>query len=83
MNLTGEGAEYGCARVAVDFDDDSWTIAVGMASAAAFVNNLGVNTQKLAWAQMKEGTGRGLWVAGMGLIVLASLLDFGALAFGP
>jgi uncharacterized membrane protein len=61
---------------------------VCLAIAAAFVNNLGVNLQKLAWTKKQTGTApeglyRSFWVLGMIGIVMASFFDFAALAFGP
>lgn len=71
-----------------EFDRNSWIIAVCLAIAAAFVNNLGVNLQKLAWTKKQTGSGpnslyRTFWLLGMVGIVMASFCDFAALAFGP
>lgn len=70
-----------------DFDQISWTIAVSLAILAAICNNLGVNFQKLAWVK-KQNNGnqksyRAIWVLGLMGIILASVFDFVALAFGP
>lgn len=70
------------------FDKTSWVIAVGLAIFAAFINNFGLNLQKLAWRRQQAGNVsphvyRFYWVVGMILIVMASVCDFVALAFGP
>lgn len=71
-----------------NFDKKSWVIAVSLAIFAAVLNNLGVNLQKLAWTrkqsnQIKQWNYRMVWIVGMIFVVLASVLDFVALAFGP
>jgi hypothetical protein len=63
-------------------------IAVTLAVFAALLNNLGVNLQKLAWTKKQSNLIRGsvyrtYWLAGMVCIVMASVFDFVALAFGP
>lgn len=63
-------------------------IAVTLAVFAALLNNLGVNLQKLAWTKKQSNMIRGsvyrtYWLFGMVCIVMASVFDFVALAFGP
>jgi hypothetical protein len=69
------------------FDQVSWVIAISLAILAAISNNLGVNFQKLAWTlkqkDEKKNKYRLVWLFGMMGIILASVFDFVALAFGP
>ena len=59
-----------------------------LAILAALANNFGVNLQKLAWTKKQSNVIRGsvyrtYWLLGMMCIVLASIFDIVALAFGP
>lgn len=59
--------------------DESWIIAVLVSVSAAFINNIGVNFQKLYYKQNQPI----LWMVGMVAITSASILDFTALSFAP
>ncbi|KAH9261369.1 hypothetical protein BASA81_000001 [Batrachochytrium salamandrivorans] len=79
-----------CTQEASDvaFDDQSWIISVCLAIFAALVNNFGLNLQKLAWTKKQSNVIRKsvystYWAVGMIFIIMASVLDFVALAFGP
>ena len=69
------------------FNQISWIIAISLAILAAISNNLGVNLQKLAWTKKQTNQAvrlyRIVWLLGMAGIILASVFDFVALAFGP
>jgi len=78
----------GCVTSAESsFNQISWVIAISLAILAAISNNLGVNFQKLAWTQKQRNEKRSkyrlMWGIGMAGIILASVFDFVALAFGP
>jgi hypothetical protein len=80
--------ESKCGQKQGDFDQQSWVIAVLLAVFAALLNNLGVNLQKLAWTKKQSSTispsvYRTYWLLGMSAVVMASVFDFVALAFGP
>jgi drug/metabolite transporter (DMT)-like permease len=89
-SLSNSTQANGCAvnEANKDFDQISFVIAIALAILAAISNNLGVNFQKLAWTKKQKGTAsvrkyRLIWVCGMLGIILASVFDFVALAFGP
>ncbi|KAH9261284.1 hypothetical protein BASA81_000988 [Batrachochytrium salamandrivorans] len=88
MNATLTGCNAPSEHSASDFDQNSWVIAICLAILAAVSNNLGVNFQKLAWTQRQTNKAsiskfRVVWTMGMLGIILASVFDFVALAFGP
>jgi len=61
-----------------------WIIGVVLATTASFVSNLGFNLQKLAHMRVKVTETyymSGIWITGLVLVVLASILDFIALGF--
>lgn len=87
-NVTLTGCHAPDGHSASDFDQNSWVIAICLAILAAVSNNLGVNFQKLAWTQRQTNKAslskfRFVWTLGMLGIILASVFDFVALAFGP
>jgi hypothetical protein len=90
VNTTGTNItdEAKCGENQGEFDQNSWIIAVVLAIFAALLNNLGVNLQKLAWTKKQSSTispsvYRTYWLLGMSAVVMASVFDFVALAFGP
>lgn len=90
MTNISDAIHPGCNHTAAvsEFDQNSWIIAICLAILAAISNNLGVNFQKLAWTQHQKQQAsltkfRIVWTMGMAGIILASVFDFVALAFGP
>jgi len=86
---------FNITNVAIELKRDSannyhWAVGVILAAFASVVSNLGLNFQKLTHIQ---NAGKGekahanyykskLWMLGLAMIILGSLADFAALAFG-
>jgi magnesium transporter len=70
--------------------DYHWAIGVVLAAIASVVSNLGLNFQKLTHIQLQDAPEdvrreyfrSKLWMLGLGMIILGSICDFAALAFG-
>ena len=70
--------------------DYHWAVGVVLAAAASIISNLGLNFQKLTHIKIsdldehakKHYYKNGVWMAGLFMIILGSICDFAALAFG-
>ncbi len=70
--------------------DYHWAVGVILAALAAIISNLGLNFQKLTHIKNADQSEKAkkdyykssLWILGLAMIILGSVADFAALAFG-